>query len=88
MLIQYSHALTRPSSSLSSPSSLPSPQSAQDERLSERGRGPHVELGGLQGPGASLVLAGPGQDREGGEDCGGGGGEAGGTIREGAWGDG
>ena len=43
------------------------------EGPAQRGCRPHVELGGgFQGPPASLVLAGPGQEGEGGEDCQGG----------------
>lgn len=81
MLIIYSHALTRISCSLSSPFSLPSPQCLprppQQHHQDQRGCRPHVELGvSLQGDGGPLTtldLAGAGPEREGGENCEGGG---------------
>ena len=81
----YSHALTRVSYSLSSPFSLPSPQCLPpppQQLQDQRGCRPHVELGGcLQGAGgpqASLDLAGAGPEREGGENC-----EGGGKVEDG-----
>ena len=62
--------------SFSSLSSLASPQSSPQQQHQDRGDRPHVELGGLQGAGgprAPLGLAGAGQEREGGEECWGGG---------------
>ena len=85
MLFIYSHALTRISYSLSSPFSLPSPEclppNPQQQHQDQRGCRPHVELEvslqGDGGPPISMDLAGARPEREGGENC-----EGGGKVKE------